>query len=224
MPSNVLVSGIDEYAGYNVNGLIPYVGASNARPLYEKVLLDATLQIQWIDSYWLIGLSGDDLFTSSEDVAFPWLVTSWTAANATGTPVLTEMSVQESIAKVSGAGTVAANGLYTYRGMNGGKPYYNLIGTSDNVVANSIYWDADSWFISDENGYNFYYLSTDPVLGPTYPWISSVYTWENSTGVLPLPLVEEVKTFGLPINTVTLLTQSFGSVERYLRLRNLGQV
>jgi hypothetical protein len=91
--SNVLISGVDEYAGSDINEIFLNVGLSGGKPLYEKNINGDIVQIIWDTgtSAWILNFSGDGLFTSNEDVAYPWLVTSWNPENGTGNPVLTEV-------------------------------------------------------------------------------------------------------------------------------------
>jgi hypothetical protein len=83
---------------------------------------------------------------------------------------------------VSGAGTAAANGVYTYRGLNDGKPYYNKLGDPDEPL-NGIRWVSQvlAWFIADVGG--DLYLSTDDV---AFPWLA---TFDVQDGDPPAPTV-----------------------------------
>ncbi len=76
---------------------------------------------------------------------------------------------------VSGAGTAAANGLYTLRGTSVGRPYYNLVGTDSDPVLSAI--------SNAQDGDNFTLYSSapdDPLYNtsdfPAYPWQG---TWVN---------------------------------------------
>ena len=81
---------------------------------------------------------------------------------------------------VSGAGTIAANGTYTKRGVNNGKPYYNLVGEPDTFDIMSVFWDGGgAWSITDEDTL---YTSDEDV---AFPW--QVTTWSMSNGNAPVP-------------------------------------
>lgn len=85
---------------------------------------------------------------------------------------------------VSGAGTSAANGTYTYRGMSGGKPYYNLVGQPDSIPDYSIAWDGvDTWLLRGFDDDQLY-LVTNPA---SFPWLAGA--WSVNTGVGPAPTV-----------------------------------
>ncbi|NDB84733.1 MAG: hypothetical protein EB127_18810 [Alphaproteobacteria bacterium] len=121
---------------------------------------------------------------------------------------------------VSGAGLAEVNGIYTYRGVYSGKPYYNLVGYEDSINAFSIFWFTPSWILigTEEVMYEAFDQSID------YPWLG---TWSNSNGIEPPPIVTEIPsqpTFGLPADVVALITSRFGTVANFLRLRNQGQV
>ena len=89
MPSNVLVSGLDVYNEVNPNGNYSYSEIVDGKPKYINSSNDF---IQWNGDNWSIVFSNDDtLFYSEEDVAYPWLVTNWTASNGSGNPVVTEI-------------------------------------------------------------------------------------------------------------------------------------
>jgi hypothetical protein len=82
---------------------------------------------------------------------------------------------------VSGAGTSGINGIYTLRGTNGDKPFYNKVNTNTDVTTNSIYWDNNQWGLNDGPG-DIYYKSTD---NTSFPWQSP--SWIPDSGSLPVP-------------------------------------
>jgi hypothetical protein len=105
---------------------------------------------------------------------------------------------------VSGAGSEGANGTYTARGEEAGKPYYNLVDAANSVIDSSIYWETERWRISDSAG-ETYYESTEDV---EFPWL--VETWELSdVGAGPVPTVTEIPAANPVANYLTL-------PERYL--------
>lgn len=87
-------------------------------------------------------------------------------------------------AVVAGAGTSAANGTYTYSGLEGGKSYYNKSGT--NPVLSAISFDPGEprWAMYDNIG-NFVYSAPDEV---DFPWLA---TWGVADGDPPAPTVTE---------------------------------
>ena len=124
---------------------------------------------------------------------------------------------------VSGAGVPEVDGLYTYRGESGGKPYYNLVGYEDSISIRSVYWDVDAWIISSESESSVYYRPEFI----DYPWSTGSEPWTGIAEFEPVPSVTEAPsqpTFGLPADVVALITSRFGSVANFLRLRNLGYI
>lgn len=91
---------------------------------------------------------------------------------------------------ISNAGTSAANGTYTYRGVNDGKPYYNLTSqVSNDPTQNAIVWTTATaqWRVLGTAG-AIYYRSTFAVDTPN----SIGANWLNTapaTGALPIPVV-----------------------------------
>jgi len=84
---------------------------------------------------------------------------------------------------VSGAGTSAVNGTYTYRGEINGKGYYNLVGEPDAIDTSSISYDSGFWWIYDVNSFTNYEANEDV----EFPWL--VENWEigGSMGEPPIP-------------------------------------
>lgn len=92
-------------------------------------------------------------------------------------------------ALVAGAGTSAANALYTFRNVDGnGHPSYNINGEPDSDIFKAIHNDNGAggiyWRILDDD---VYYYSTDNV---AFPWL--VTTWVQDIGDSPVPTVTEV--------------------------------
>jgi hypothetical protein len=68
---------------------IPYLGELNSKPFWA---LD-TAEIIWNGTKWIIDVLGSPLFESTEDVATPDIVTTWTPISpATGTPTITPLA------------------------------------------------------------------------------------------------------------------------------------
>lgn len=84
---------------------------------------------------------------------------------------------------VSGAGTSAANGIYTFRGVTSGKPYYNLIGQPSSIGNIAVTWVGVQWTITDGVADTLY--ESDNVT--PFPW--QVITWAANVGDLPVPTV-----------------------------------
>ena len=118
-----------------------------------------------------------------------------------------------SIVLVSGAGSSEVNGLYIEAGVSDGKNFYNLQ-SGGYVIA----WDNPNWVIRNITSITLY-TSNNNV---EFPW--QVTSWSTASGSAPAPSVTDVPTFGLPADVVALIISRFGSVARYLRLRNLGQI
>ena len=147
---------------------------------------------------WKISAEGEvELYTSTDDVAFPWLVTTWNTAVGGDGPAPTTAHISSKNALltavfISGAGTAAANGIYTERPalglVLGARLTYNLLGQSDSLTNYAIapsepaIPDVDiAWTIYDSGG-TALYASADNVL---YPW--EVVTWVAVTGDSPAP-------------------------------------
>jgi hypothetical protein len=130
---------------------------------------------------------------------------------------------------VSGAGSEEVNGTYTETDIQNGRPRYFLDGGGPD---DQIYWIASQqkWVILNE-GSVLYDTEEEDV---EFPWLA--VTWTNAEGDSPAPTVtlyvepepepepETENTFGLPAETVALITSRFGTVANFLRLRNQGQV
>lgn len=121
----------------------------------------------------------DAAFASSADLPRKQMLAKWLIGE------LGETQAPSSVL-VSGAGSSAVNGIYTYNNQYGGKPYYNLQGYEDNVFANSIYWDADSWILSNVDASAFYAITEEI----DYPWLSS--NWQIFDGESPVPTFTEI--------------------------------
>jgi hypothetical protein len=90
-PSNILVSGLTVA---NANGLYVQNGQENGKNVY---FLNGTnfgnsqSSIYWNGTHWYIEeLENGPLFESDQDVAYPWLVTTWTPLDGFGTLVIAE--------------------------------------------------------------------------------------------------------------------------------------
>lgn len=84
-------------------------------------------------------------------------------------------------ATVSGAGTAAANGVYTVRGTANGKPYYNLVGQADNVAQSSIWWNSVQWTITSAFATDLYFATDDVA----FPWLVPGWTADNGSNPTP---------------------------------------
>lgn len=62
---------------------------------------------------------------------------------------------------VAGAGTSAANGVYSYRGTNNGKGYWNLVGQSNSTTNSAIVWDGSKWILTSSAGLQLYKTTFD---------------------------------------------------------------
>jgi hypothetical protein len=123
----------------------------------------------------------DAVFASAADMPRKYMLAQWLVGEK-------EETQAPSSVLVSGAGASEVNGVYTYRGENGGKPYYNLIGYEDSISVRSIYWDADSWFINGSS-FSIYQITTEI----EYPWESNNQIWfSGSEEDEPSPTVTEI--------------------------------
>jgi hypothetical protein len=127
---------------------------------------------------------------------------------------------------VTGAGSEQANGTFIESGVLNGRPLYVLEGGSAENE-DTIYWTGVQWFISNSGDPFYKTLNEDT----EFPWLATSWTNEDADGELPIPTVtlfvpepETENTFGLPTETVALITSRFGTVANFLRLRNQGQV
>ena len=117
---------------------------------------------------------------------------------------------------VSGLSDSQYNGLYVYDGIQNGRPRY-IKGTFE------IYWDGygSGWLLIDtDNG-----ADTASNSDVAYPWLAIDWFDEgiDPTGLV-ITEVPDQPTFGLPAETVALITSRFGTVANFLRLRNQGQI
>ena len=119
------------------------------------------------------------------------------------------------------------NGLYVYSGMFNGKPKYDLASATDVYIA----WipfnfnDIGSWTLEDGFRAKTCYAPNDV----EFPWLTTTWIDDsfglNVTGLVMTEVpVSTEPTFGLPAETVALITSRFGTVARFLRLRNQGQI
>lgn len=91
-----------------------------------------------------------------------------------------EFAVLQNDVVVAGAGTVDVNGRYSVRGINLGKPFYNLI-DAPSAYEFGIYWDGGQWNMFA--GGDFYYSPEDVA----FPW--QVVTWLRDGTIDPVPAV-----------------------------------
>lgn len=88
-----------------------------------------------------------------------------------------------SSAVVAGAGTAAANGVYTYRGESGAYPYFNLVGQASSTTLYAVTHTSGEWRINNSVG-SALYTGTDD---PDSPW--NVGSWADDGGISPTPTV-----------------------------------
>jgi hypothetical protein len=229
--TRVTVSG----AGYSsVNGLYVERGDYAGKPYYTLYGVNDTTDvsvIRWTggaEPKWQIFDSGgDEPYFSEEDVDFPWLVQNWTV-NTEGVgeapaPTVALQEIEPETAVVSGAGSEEFNGLYLQTSVQNGRFKY-LLETEEYTY--NITWGGEGWELIYD-GQVFYYSESDV----DFPWLAE--NWLISDGEAPAPTVtlfvpepepETENTFGLPAETVALITSRFGTVANFLRLRNQGQI
>jgi hypothetical protein len=122
----------------------------------------------------------DAVFASAADVPRRYMLAKWLVEE------LGETGGNSSVA-VSGAGSGEANGTYTYRGDNGGKGYYNLVGQPDSTEESVVVWIGDRWLIIDAFVLELYESLEDT----EFPWLVETWTVAN-TGENPVPTVTEI--------------------------------
>jgi len=93
-------------------------------------------------------------------------------------------SPPQSAVLVEDAGTPSTNGTYTYRGLQAGYPYYNLLGESDSTTLFAIVNDGAQWLLTNGSG-TTQYVSAGQA---DYPFEE---TWEVSGGAADAPTVSE---------------------------------
>lgn len=120
--------------------------------------------------YWYITGTHTYYQAPNTGESFPWEVTSWEAVAAV----------------IAGAGTTAADGVYTDRGLFNGRVQYNLLGESSSSTDSAIVWDGTSWIITDDTGTELYNNNAEDV---PLPWDSAV--WIASGGDEPVPTVTD---------------------------------
>jgi hypothetical protein len=139
----------------------------------------------------------DAVFASAADQPRRYILSQWLVGEK-------EEVAGPSSVLVSGAGSEEANGVYTERGEENGKTYYNLVGEADSLSEYSIFFGGGRWAISDFQG-DLYYEASEDV---EFPWL--VETWELSdVGGSPVPTVTEIPAANPIANYLTL-------PERYL--------
>jgi hypothetical protein len=135
----------------------------------------------------------DAVFASAADQPRRYMLSQWLVGE--------KEEVGSSSVLVSGAGSEEANGVYTERGEDSGKPYYNLVGQTDSLGQYSIRWDGGSWRITADD--EDLYMSDNDT---EFPWDA---VWEASNGTEPFPTVTEIPAANPIANYLTL-------PERYL--------
>lgn len=169
---SALVSGA---GSTDANGEYTPTGTHNGKPFFNLSGTSPGLSaISWTGTAWQILSAGAGiLYSSTENVASPWLVVTWTVdEDGTGPAPVVASSATNAV--VSG-GTLA--GTYTYRGFwtNGGennKPFYNLLGQPTDFTASAIFADTNgdgNWVITDA-AQSITYASSDVT---AFPWLAA---------------------------------------------------
>ena len=140
---------------------------------------------------------------------------------------------------VSDAGVSLANGTYTRGANSGGYPTW----TNENGYEIRIDSDGPGfkvWKFKNGLGHTLYTSQSNQFASATWPgeWPGDsnaspaiVLSVSVPFGQTPIPTLSltppptpSQNTFGLPADVVALITSRFGSVARFLRLRNQGQI
>lgn len=131
------------------------------------------------------------LYRSTDDVAFPWLVTTWINGPGGGSnpqPILYPVTQGEIDAgvRVAGAANAGAptNGIYTPRGIVYGHPKYNKFGAPDDDYLQAIGHGGSSmtiWheLVFEEGGLVMYESDYG-----AFPWLAN-WTTSYATGAVP---------------------------------------
>jgi hypothetical protein len=110
------------------------------------------------------------------------------------------------------------NGTYVLNGQQNSKNKYTS-------AAKEIVWTGSQWIIRSTSPLLTIYNSSENV---EFPW--QVQSWSgglfgSDITLTPTdPIAPSQPTFGLPAESVALITSRFGTVANFLRLRNLGQI
>jgi hypothetical protein len=136
----------------------------------------------------------DAVFASAADQPRRYMLSQWLVEEKGETAA-------PSSVLVSGAGSEIVNGVYTERGTQSGKPYYNLVGEPNDLFIFSIFWSG-VWAIyeADDIGY----VSEEDV---EFPW--QVTSWSVANLEAPAPTITEIPAANPIANYLTL-------PERYL--------
>lgn len=179
------------------NGYYTKRGTSGGKAFYNligKATDSVTDSIEWDssgDGAWKIHTSGVGVsYTSPDNVARPDLATFVLNDGALPVPTTAHITSKNSLltaAFVSGAGTAAANGIYTERPALGkvvGCSVYVLLGQPDDLNNYALKRDVTRWRLYDSVGVELYRSDPDSVANP---WLSG--GWEQIVGDLPVPTV-----------------------------------
>ncbi len=166
-------------------------GTLNGKRRYQTGGFDdsATISaVYWDGDEWLItDNQGDRIYASSDAVAFPWLVTTWTVGVAGNAPVpeVTTLLDGDVDAGVTVSGIeinfAGSNGFYTSRGFQTfNYVNYNLLGSPDSAIDRAIRNGGFSYDIVHD-GSALYQGSTANV---NYPW-ETAYTADSAAPPSP---------------------------------------
>jgi hypothetical protein len=127
---------------------------------------------------------------------------------------------------VSGSSYDTINGTYIEDGIVNGKNKYSK--DSDSYI---FWYDDDeitSWTIQNNGPPEFIGSVYDASEDVEFPWEVEFWADFYNFGVPTLTPIDtsapSQNTFGLPAESVALITSRFGSVANFLRLRNQGQI
>ncbi len=148
--------------------------------------------VEWITDHWEIRDDGDlgVIYSSTDDVAKPWLVMTWIKETAGELPLPTTAVLTQGDwdagTSFTGAGNASANVTLTPRGTYYSRPYYNKVGSpttipEEDTLADAVWWDADV-FVQKVGTVTTYNANTDSV----FPWLAS---WSGQPADEPAPTV-----------------------------------
>jgi hypothetical protein len=189
-PSNpsAIVSG----AGSVINDEYTPRGTFNGKPYYNLVgQPDSTDNnaVKYSGANWVITASdGSALYGSSvNSFAFPWLSVSWSVLD--GDSPAPGVASSETTVVVSGAGTPAADGVYSFNGYDSnGQLFYTLAGHVPDPDSHlfSVFFDNGNGYWAIRGALVFLYVSSD---APAFPYLATWTVGGDGEGDSPAPTV-----------------------------------
>lgn len=250
---NYAVTGVTSPSGLNTTFYYSNIDEDGNYEWADSTIVGAPNYIYESEGYWLLQFNGYDCFrVSSEGTTYP-PVNGWEPYDGgdgagEGTVVLSAIPFNKSSIIVSGVEIYDGydlNGVYVlgaftndvYPEIDSGglyqqRPVYLKTNESfDTDDWDWIYWSSTYWALyagSYGNGPDVFDLNSNQYypFGGEESWVNSgtFPEWGGTPILTPVASTPSQNTFGLPAESVALITSRFGSVANYLRLRNQGQI